>query len=99
MTVIRFSDLIGSPRIITVQAFMLRLTPTERIGIRSAAQTYPEVQDWLIIMESGKYVDLDRQDLHKGLAAMVSFNLLAAERVTQVLSNPIQDHEFYRGVM
>lgn len=99
MTVIRFSDLIGSPRIITVQAFMLRLTPTERIGIRSAAQTYPQVQDWLIIMESGKYVDLDRSELRKGLSDMTSFNLLTAERVNIIMSSPIQDHELYRGVM
>lgn len=95
MTVLRFSDLIGGNRIITIQAFMLRLTPTERINIRKAAAVYPEIQDWLFIMESGKYADLDRLDLHKGLAAMVAFGLLTAERVTTIVSDPIMDHERY----
>lgn len=97
MSIVKFSDLIKPPRHISIQAFMLRLFPQERVLIRTTAQTVPEVQDWLFILESGKYVDLDREDLKKGLATMAAFNLLTPERVVTILSDPIMDNERYNG--
>lgn len=95
MSIVKFSDLVKPPRHLSTQAFMLRLYPHERIAIRNAANSVPEVQDWLFILEKGKYVDLDRKDLQQGLAAMVAFGLLSAGRVTQILSDPIMDGERY----
>ena len=67
MSIVKFSDLIKPPRHISIQAFMLRLFPQERVLIRTTAQSVPEVQDWLFVLESGKYVDLDRNILIKKL--------------------------------
>jgi hypothetical protein len=95
MSIVKFTDLVKPPRHLSTQAFMLRLTSAERIAIRNAANSVPDVQDWLFILEKGKYVDLDRKDLHTGLNAMVAFGLLSAGRVAQILSDPIMDGERY----
>lgn len=82
---------------ITKLAFKQRLTQTERIAIRAAASSNPVVYDFLDILDSATFVDLQRQDTIDGINAMESAGLLAVGRATEILNAPVQDHERFNG--
>lgn len=43
------------------------------------------------------YIDLDRPDTQAGVKSMEDFGLLAAGRADEILDNPVQDFERYKG--
>ena len=78
---------------ITKLAFKQRLTQSELISIRAAAQENPVVYDFLDILDSATFIDLTRQDTIDGLTAMESAGLLAEGRANEILTAPIEEHE------
>ena len=66
--------------------FMLRLSPQTRVGIRSAAKTNPYVEDFLKIMESVDYVELDNPSTIEGVQLLISAQLLTQAEATALLA-------------
>lgn len=85
------------PKVITKLAFKQRLTQAERIAIRAAASSNPIVFDFLDILDSATFVDLQRADTIDGINAMEVAGLLAVGRATEILNAPVQDHERFNG--
>lgn len=85
------------PKVITKLAFKQRLTQAERIAIRAAASSNPIVFDFLDILDSATFVDLQRADTIDGINAMEVAGLLAVGRATEILNAPVQDYERFNG--
>lgn len=66
--------------------FMLRLSPQTRVGIRSAAKTNPYVEDFLKILESVDYVELDNVSTVGGVQFLMSAQLLTQEEANALLA-------------
>lgn len=82
---------------ITKLAFKQRLTQAERIAIRSAAQSSPEVFDFQDLVDSATYIDLSRTDTRDGVNQLETAGLLATGRASEILDNPVEPQEVYRG--
>lgn len=82
---------------ITIQAAKLRFTQQERILIRTTAKENGYVEDFMDILNSGSHVDLLRKDFKEGLSFLVSMGILTEQRMIEIITSPIQDHEIYKG--
>jgi len=82
---------------ITKLAFRQRFTVPEMIGIINAMNTNPVVRVLQENMNVATYVDLDRSDTIAGVQYLYSQGLLTLERMTAILTNPIQEYEEYKG--
>lgn len=79
------------PRTLSAFAFRRRFTQAERAAITLAASAALDTGDatlqiWLDDLNSTQVVELDHPELAAGLAMLVAQNLLAAERVAEVLA-------------
>jgi len=66
--------------------YIQRFTMQERIAIKAARALDPIVDDALYVLESAENIYLDHIDIINGLAYLVSLELLAPERVAEVLA-------------
>ena len=86
---------------ITQLAFLNRFLDDEAVDIDLASigntREAALLRRYLQKVNAATYIDLARQDLAEDLQKLVNFNLLTQERVDQIISNPIQDHEVFKG--
>jgi hypothetical protein len=82
---------------ITKLAFKQRLTQAERITIREAATNNAVVYDFLDILESATFIDLERQDTIESVNQLEAVGLLGEGRANEILSSPVQPHEEFKG--
>ncbi|MDH4425062.1 MAG: hypothetical protein QE495_01295 [Acidovorax sp.] len=81
------------PRQITVGAFKARLTSTERKAIRALAQADADVEDYMDLLNSAAYVDLDDARTRGGLMLMEQAGVLGEGRALAVLDAPVAPAE------
>ena len=95
-------------RHITKLAFRNRFTTKEKVMIELAGAYNPAdpVQKQQLAatvrvsnadIAASTYIDLDRPDTRAGVKSMEDFGLLAAGRADEILDNPVQDFERYKG--
>lgn len=95
-------------RHITKLAFRNRFTMKEKVAIELAGNINPNdpVQKQQLAatvcasntdVAASTYIDLDRPDTRAGVKSMEDFGLLAAGRAAEILDNPVQDFERYKG--
>ena len=82
---------------ITKLAFKQRFTQRERIDIREASKTIPQVYDFEDLVNSATFIDLSRDDTKISVNAVESVIPLTQGRANEILAAPIQEHERYRG--
>lgn len=82
---------------ITKLAFKQRFTQQERIDIREAAKTIPQVYDFEDLVNSATFIDLSRDDTKSAVIAIESVIPLLEGRANEILTAPILEHERYRG--
>jgi hypothetical protein len=82
---------------ITKLAFKQRFTQAERIAIREAAQTVPEVYDFEDLVNSASFIDLARADTIAAVHYIEAGGLIAEGRAVEILSPPVTEIEQYRG--
>jgi hypothetical protein len=81
------------PKRITVRAFKARMTAAERIAIRTAAASSVAIYDYLDMLDSSKFVDLDSAETIGGLQALEVATLLSPGAAALILTAPIQEDE------
>lgn len=95
-------------RHITKLAFRNRFTTVEKVAIELAGSYNPAdpIQKQQLAatvrvsnedIAASTYIDLDRPDTRAGVKSMEEFGLLAAGRADEILDNPVQDFERYKG--
>lgn len=77
---------VAPARIVTVLAFRDRLTPAEELAITEAGMASAAVRVWLDRLSGAQEVNLDDPRTIAGLHAMAAAELLATERVTEILA-------------
>lgn len=86
---------------ITQLAFLNRFTDDEAVDIDLASvgntREAALLRRYLQKVSAATYIDLARVDLSEDLQKLVNFNILTQERVTTILTSPIQDHEVFKG--
>lgn len=86
---------------ITQLAFLNRFTDDEAVDIDLASMGTTRdaalLRRYLQKVNAATHIDLSRTDLAEDLQKLVTFNILTQERVTTILTSPIQDHEIYKG--
>ena len=82
---------------ITKLAFKQRFTQQERIDIREASKTIPQVYDFEDLVNSATFIDLSRDDTNIAVNAVESVIPLTQGRANEILTAQIQEHERYRG--
>jgi hypothetical protein len=81
---------------ITKLAFKQRFTQAERIAIREAAQTVPEVYDFEDLVNSASFIDLARPDTIAAVHYIEAGGLIAEGRAVEILSPPVTEIEQYK---
>lgn len=82
------------PRVVSSYALKMRLTQAERIAARAEAVTNPVVFDFLDLMDTKRDgINLDLPLLIAGLGALVSANVLTADRPAAIRADPILSTE------
>lgn len=108
MTVIKLANTKALNTKITVKAFITRFTDEEAINLdlasidnptgtseeRTAAAT---IRRFLNKVNLASHIDLSLQETVDGVNQLVSYGFLTEQRATQILTNPVQDFETYRG--
>lgn len=95
-------------RHITKLAFRNRFTTAEKVAIELAGSYNPAdpmqkqqlaatVRVSSADIAASTYIDLDRPDTRAGVKSMEDFGLLAAGRAAEILDNPVQEFERYKG--
>jgi hypothetical protein len=95
-------------RYITKLAFRNRFTAEEKVMIELAGAYNPAdpIQKQQLAasvrvsnadIAASTYIDLDRPDTRAGVKSMEDFGLLAVRRADEILDNPVQDFERYKG--
>jgi hypothetical protein len=87
----------GPSRKITKLGLRQRLTFSELMALTTASKTIVAVEALMGNLTVATYVDLNRADTVGAMNLLVSLGLISAERGQQILNNPIQDQEKYRG--
>lgn len=80
-------------RLVTVGAFKSRLSADERKAIRALARLDADVEDYMDILDSSRYVDLDDPRTRGGLQLMEAAGVLAPGRALEILDAPVQAWE------
>ena len=74
-------------------SFKRRLSQPERIGIRQAAKVSDEVYDFMDLLDTSKFIDLDDPLTQYGLQQLEAAGLLAAGRADEILNAPVLESE------
>lgn len=81
---------------ITKLAFKHRFTQDERIAIRAAAETIPQVYDFQDLVNSATFIDLSRPDTIGAVNAIERLGLIEAGRALIILGPSVEDIERYK---
>lgn len=81
---------------ITKLAFKQRFTQDERIAIRAASETIPQVYDFQDLVNSATFIDLSRQDTIDAVNAIEQLGLIQDGRAEVILGPPVEDIERYK---
>lgn len=81
---------------ITKLAFKQRFTQSERIAIRTASETIPQVYDFQDLVNSATFIDLSRQDTIDAVNAIEQLGLIQAGRASIILGPPVEEIERYK---
>lgn len=81
---------------VTKLAFKQRFTQQERIAIRAAAESIPEVYDFQDLVNSATFIDLSRPDTIAAVNAIEQLGLIEAGRVSIILGPPVEEIERYK---
>jgi hypothetical protein len=71
---------------ITQLAFMRRFTDAERLAIRAAAKSSPQVEDYLDLLSKSQDVTLTDELTVAGVQALEAAGLIAAGRAVEILA-------------
>lgn len=82
---------------ITKLAFKQRFTQDERIAIRAASETIPQVYDFQDLVNSATFIDLSRPDTIAAVNAIEQLGFIEAGRASIILGPPVEEIEKYRG--
>jgi len=66
--------------------YLRRFTQDERIAIRTAAKTVPQLEDYLALLELASEVRSDDPDIASALTMLEQSGLLAAGRAQEILN-------------
>lgn len=88
---------IDVPARISKLAFKLRFTQKERIDIRIAAKTIPQVYDFEDLINSSDSFDLSQPEIVTVVMSIEPLVPLANGRAREILETPLSEHEKYRG--
>lgn len=78
---------------ITALAFLQRFTPGERLAIREAARLNGAIEDFLALVQTARFIELQNPATVAGLNYLVSEGLLADTRAAEILQAPAQPFE------
>ena len=81
---------------ITKLAFKQRFTQSERIAIRAAAETIPQVYDFEDLVNSATFIDLSRPDTIASVNAIEHLGLIEAGRASIILGPTAEEIERYK---
>ena len=81
---------------ITKLAFKQRFTQSDRIAIRTASETIPQVYDFQDLVNSATFIDLSRQDTIDAVNAIEQLGLIQAGRASIILGPPVEEIERYK---
>lgn len=81
---------------VTKLAFKQRFTQQERIAIRAAAESIPEVYDFQDLVNSATFIDLSRPDTIAAVNAIEQLGLIEAGRASIILGPPVEEIERYK---
>lgn len=86
-------------RKITRLALLQRFTVSERIALLNYIQANPASLPAVLLqnVQVTTFVDLNRYDTQAGIMALIPLGLLTSGRAAEILNNPIQEIEEYRG--
>jgi hypothetical protein len=88
----------GYSKKITKLALRNRFTFTEKVTLQVALAQSAALQAWFEDFRVSTYVDLERTDTIQGIMYLEQAGLIGAGRASQIINNPIQDSEKYKGV-
>lgn len=77
---------IPAPRELAKIDFLKRFTQAERMAIRAAGRSNPEVEDYIELMNAATVVHRDDPDMVRGITLMEAAGVLAAGRAAQILA-------------
>lgn len=81
---------------ITKLAFRNRFTPAEKLSIETASSNSPAVRVLLKDLDAATFIELTRRDLKEALDILVIEDLLTEQRLSEILSTDIAQHEIYK---
>lgn len=81
---------------ITKLAFKQRFTQDERIAIRAASETIPQVYDFQDLVNSATFIDLSRPDTIAAVNAIEQLGLIEDGRAEVILGPPVEEIERYK---
>ena len=81
---------------ITKLAFRNRFTPAEKLSIETASSNSPAVRVILKDLDAATFIELTRRDLKEALNILVIEELLTEQRLSEILSTDIAQHEIYK---
>ncbi len=85
------------PRLITQLAFLNRLTDEEAISVDlasiGATVEAATIRRYLSKVNAAEFIDLDDTNLINGLGNLELAGLLSEGRASDILNNPVQEHE------
>lgn len=88
-------------RKITRLAFLSRFTDAEAVAIDLTSigntESAAMIRRYLSKVNSSSFIALDRADTHDGVNALAVMGLISAERATEILTSPIEEHEVFHG--
>lgn len=77
----------AASRLVTRRAFARLFTAAERIGIRTTAESNPQLADLYELMTLDDTVNLEHPDVAAGIGALQAVGLLTASRAAAILAN------------
>lgn len=85
---------------ITRLAFRNRFTPTEKATMYAAASQNNAngyaFKSYLDDLAAAMFVDLSRADTIASVQLLATYQIITTQRASEILNNPIQDHERYQ---
>lgn len=78
---------------ITQFAFKSRLTDIERKAIRAASKVNEDIEDFMDLLNSAKYIDLKDATTRAGIFFLETAGLLNVGRALEILDTPINQNE------
>ena len=79
-------------------AMRQRFTFPELIAIQTAAKANVAIEVLVNNLSVATYIDLNRADTAGGLYLLASAGVITLARANEIINNPIQDYEKYRGI-